>query len=290
MSEIKNAYTDTTVILTSDIHLCHVSWYGVDSPTRIEKMINDLNAYREKVNYSKILMLGDYSLDFWVHSICGSWINQKLSNTKNIIKDYFSRLDCQDYCMIPGNHEQYSNEQWKEITGFDRQFYTCVGGYLFIMLDNFSGNLDPKEHSDGTYTLTDLDYVKEVMALYPDAPVVLCAHWIDPEKEAENLADFIKNEPRVLCMFVGHDHSTAIDTLGDEWGNKKIIHLGNYSYVKRTVNIKDSMWGWRVLKLSSKGIDVSYYTPQSTLTADGELYTNTEGYQDAVFIENPLTK
>ena len=192
MSETKNTYTNTTVILTSDIHLCHLSWYGVDSPTRIDKMIADLNDYRKKVNYSKIIMLGDYSLDFWVHSIGGSWINQKLSNTDNIIKDYFSRLDCQDYYMLPGNHEQYSGEQWKEITGFDRQFYTYVGGYLFVMLDNFSGNLDPKEHSDGTYTLTDVNYIKEVMALYPDAPVVLCAHWINPEKEAENLADFVK--------------------------------------------------------------------------------------------------
>lgn len=286
----KDPYKDTNIIIMSDVHLCHLSWYGVDSPTRMGHMIDDLNDYYKTEKYSSVFLLGDLSLDHWQHNGGGSWINSKTSNSQNLIKNYLTKLDCKDYKLLPGNHEQYSDAKWKEITGFDRQYYVYMGGYLFIMLDNFRGELDPNYHHDGKYTQTDVEFVKKTMALYPDAPVVLCAHWFDVNAESTEFKNLVKNEERILCMFVGHDHQTITDTLGADWGNKKMIHNGNFSYTKNNISDPQNKWGWRRVRLTKKGIDIAYYTPANTYNINNGWVTNPTGEFDKHFIENPLAK
>ena len=52
------------IILASDIHHCHVTWYGVSSEERMERLVTHLNDEYERNPYDVILFLGDYSLDF----------------------------------------------------------------------------------------------------------------------------------------------------------------------------------------------------------------------------------
>ena len=281
------AQTKERIIIMSDIHLCHMSWNGHSSEYRVDKMINDLNEYYEAEPYSNILFLGDYSLDFWQHGNGGSYLNQGISNTANIIKDYFSRLKCTDYNMIAGNHEQYSQQQWKEITGMERQNYKVINGWLFILLDNFAGNLDPDYDSDGTYTQTDVDYIKQLMQQYPDMPVVLCAHYFDTSKESEEFQTLVSTQDRIVCLFCGHDHCNKNQKLSKKWGGKYLFHTGNYSYTKN-VSVKECMWGWRTVEFDGEGITVKYYSPKSTIDINGEEYTNEAGTVSEVFIKNPL--
>ena len=45
--------------------------------------------------------------------------------------------------MIAGNHEQYGDAKWREITGFPRSFTVECGNYVFILWDSYGADLDP---------------------------------------------------------------------------------------------------------------------------------------------------
>lgn len=277
------------ILLLSDIHLCHISWNGLTSERRIGKMIQDLNAYAQARPYSDILFLGDYSLDFWQHGIKGSYRNQQISNTENIVKNYFSRLSCQSYYMLPGNHEQYANEKWLALTKRNRQFSVLINGWLFIMLDNFNENLDPSFDSDGTYSKADIAFIKAEMKKFPDLPTVLCAHFFNIAEETDEFRELVKNESRIVCLFAGHDHANIDEKLPQKsWGGKYLFHTGNYSYTRSPFTVRSCTWGWRDLTFNAAGITVSYYSPENSMTAeDGSPFTVPAGKVSERFIPLP---
>jgi len=254
------------ILIMSDVHLCHLDWNGVSSPDRMEKMIRELNTAYQKDPYDAIFFLGDYSLDHWVYQIGGSWLHQGVSNTKKLVDEYLLRLECPVRYMIPGNHEQYGPEQWRSITGGERQFAVLHQGYLIIMLDTFGENLDPAEDSDGTYKPVDVDFVRSQMVRHPDAPVLLCAHFFDMRKETESFRELVKNESRILCLFCGHDHQNRVEAVA-ALGGKLIIHDGHFSYAG-FYNPVRCPWGWLEVYLYDEGITCSYIHPSANLTAD----------------------
>ena len=284
----KNVYEPMEVLLSTDVHLCHLNWYGMTSDDRMAKMIDDMNAYHDEYGYSAILFLGDYSLDFWETGIFGSWRHQELSNTKNFLEKYAADLDCENWYIIPGNHEQYGYELWKDITGFDRQYYIKLGGYLVFMLDNFAGDLDPTTDNHGVYSYTDIDFIHEVMDENPEMPVILCAHYFDVSAEAARGTGFrdLVRDDRVMALFCGHDHVRTVQKLGPDYGDKIIFHCGQYSYTKSSVT--DCPWGWRTMLMDEDGLTVSYYAPESTMV-DGRDVHIEEGFLDEIYVPNLLT-
>ena len=283
-----SVYKDTDILIATDVHLCHLDWYGMSSADRMAKMVEDMNYYRDEYGYESILFLGDYSLDFWETGILGSWRHQELSNTKILLEEYLPDLECQDWYIIPGNHEQYGYDLWKEITGFDRQYYLKIGGYLIFMLDNFHGDLDPNTDNHGVYTPTDLEFIEEVMDENPDMPVILCAHFFDLAKEeaAGNGFRELVSDDRVVALFCGHDHVRTIQKLGADYGNKIIFHCGQFSYTKSTIT--QCPWGWRPVKLTKDGITVSYYCPDATVTDGGKTIEIYEVFLEETFVPNLL--
>ena len=260
------------IIIMSDVHLCRHDWYGVSSEERLSEMIENLNSAYDREPYEAILFLGDYYLDFWLYEEGGTFVHHKLSNTERFVKSFLSRLKCKNYYMLPGNHEQYPNEKWKEITGNYRQFSVVIGDVLFIMLDTFSGELDPNYDHDGVYTSPDIGYIQAEMAKYPNLPVVLCAHYFAVEKkskisenftsfskESEKFVDFIKNEDRILCLFCGHDHICIAEEI-ENCGGKYLFHDGQYSY--SLAEPEDSCpWGWREVWFDGQSFKTSYFSP-----------------------------
>ena len=283
----ENPYKDMTLVMASDIHLCHLDWYGMKNADRVQKFIDDLNDFYDDEGYDAILYLGDYSLDFWETGIYGSWRHQNLSNTEIFFDEYASQLSCDVQYRIPGNHEQYGEELWEEVSGSDlgRQFYLKMGGYLIFMLDNFDGDLDPDTDNHGVYTPTDVDWVFDVMAENPDMPVILAAHYFDLTKEGFDFRDLVCDD-HVVALFCGHDHKATIENLGPDYDNKIIFHCGDYSYSKDP--IPQAPWGWRTVSLSESGIRVTYYAPESKMV-DGKTYNIEAGYIQDVTIPNPLT-
>ena len=241
------------IIIASDIHYCQRDWYGWDKDERMEHFLASLEAEYQRDPYDMILMLGDYSLDHWKWQEKGTYLTIGRSYTKEFVEKYCSRLKV-PYYMIPGNHEQYGEEKWREITGFSRQFSVEYGEYLFVMLDTYAGNLDPTEHHDGVFTRIDAEYLRSEMESHPNHKIILCSHMFDIAGESDEVKELVKDE-RVLCLFCGHTHGTNIVKLPEELGHKRVIFTGNYG---ESANL-DCMCGFRDLVITDHELTSSYY-------------------------------
>lgn len=273
----------TRILIASDIHWCHLEWYGVKNEDRMERFVRHVEEEYEKDPFEALLLLGDYSLDHWAWNTKGCYINEGVSCTKMLAEALLPRLKKLGVpiAMIAGNHEQYGNALWQKITGgFSRTDALCVGDYLFIMPDTFGANLDPTEHSDGTYCGTDMTFVREQMARYPDKKVILCAHHFDPARESEEFRTLLREDDRVLCLFGGHVHRSKVVELGPELGNKALLYTGNYSYNGGNQPAQESMWGFRDLVLEDGVLTSRYITPENSFTFKGEAVLHPYGYQD----------
>ncbi len=273
------------IMITSDLHYCEPVWYEVTSEDRMGRLIRDLNAEYEKEPFDMLLMLGDYSLDFWICPPFGSVLNRGTSYTEKFMKDVYPHLPpCPKY-MIAGNHEQYGNENWKRITGHERRMTVPYGDYLFIILDNFGGDLDPTDNSDGTYTPADLTYIREQMATYPATKVFLCAHDFNMEKETPEFCELLKTEDRMICLFAGHTHRSDITDLGEDCGHKCLIRDGQFSYSR---DIENSRWGWREVRFHDNGgVTTAYITPDSDMVLGGKMCHHEAGRQDEMVLIAP---
>lgn len=268
------------VLLISDTHLCHSDWYGVTSPNRMEKLISDLAVEYDREPYNAILLLGDYSLDYWeCGPLYGSYSNGGVSNTAAFLRDYVPRFPCRSY-FIPGNHEQYTHSDWERITGAKRQLYVTLGDSVFLMLDNFNANLNAPEHNHGTYSFSDTEYISSVMEQYPDKKVFLCAHDFAFADECDVFKRLVRENNRILGLFAGHTHKSEILPMGSEYGGKCLYRTGNYSYSGEK-NPADSMWGWRELIVGDKTVSTAYVVPNSTVMVGGEQITVKYHRQDA---------
>ena len=258
------------LLIITDIHNCHANWYGMENDDRMELMCAALRREYDKAPYDAILCLGDYSLDFWGGELGGSYLwTPSVSRTTEFVEKYLPKFPTKSY-MIPGNHEQYSDEQWLALTGNARQGAMGVGGRLFIFLDNFGGNLDPDYHHDGKYVGVDMDFVNEQLSLYPDKDVWLIAHYFDMEKESDEFRQLLKTNDRIRGLFQGHTHLTTPIALGKQYNDLVIAQTGNFAYTK-DANIVGSFWGFRDLVITEDGAASRYIIAESEAVIDGKL-------------------
>lgn len=273
------------IILASDIHLCHADWYGVKAEDRVQKFIDDLKTEYEKQPYEALLLLGDYSLDHWKWQIKGSYIEKGISYTKRFVDEYLSQLNDLpiEIRMIAGNHEQYGEKLYHELTGYHREDVYVTGDWLFILMDTYKGGLDPTENHDGVYTGADMAFIEKQMKAYPDKRVIICSHYVEPWRDAEQFKDLLRQD-RVICLFAGHTHKSEIWHMEEEYGLKKTLFTGQYGEMNSKV-LTDSMWGFRELILNDSYIESNYITPENTIVLNGEKYVQVYGKQDSVKIE-----
>jgi hypothetical protein len=285
MNLLKNEAKRMRVILMSDIHYCK-EWYGIAPEMKREMLCADLEREYAKDPYGALLLLGDYSLDHWAWNTKGTYLTQGVSDTKRFVEHCLPRMAPSgvEVRMIAGNHEQYGEALWQKLTGFNRRDHMVCGPVLFILLDTFGGDLDPTEHSDGTYIGANMADLRVLMARYPDKKVVLCAHWFDFEKESEEFRSFIAQETRILCLFCGHNHISKVVSTGEEYGNKPIIYTGHYSY-SGDMNPVHCLNGYREVLIMEDRITSKYIVPSHTYTMEAVKFTTEYAEQDDVEIK-----
>lgn len=276
----------TKIILASDIHYDCGNYYGIEPDEIMERLCADLAAEYEKQPYTALLLLGDYSLDHWAWQTKGTYLTKGLSNAKLFAEKYLDRIapDGVALRMIAGNHEQYGDALWNELTGFNRRDHIVIGDILFILTDTFGGDLDPTEHSDGTYIGANVEDIKSLMAAYPDKKVIICSHWFDITKEGEEFRQLLRDEKRILCLFCGHNHRSQIANTGEENGSKPILYTGNYSYSGEPNNLR-CLPGYRVLEWDENSLCTKYVVHSHTYKIGSVSFTTEYAEQDVLTIE-----
>ncbi|MBQ3063405.1 MAG: metallophosphoesterase [Clostridia bacterium] len=272
----------TKIIIASDIHFCAEGWYGIDRVRKAEMLRADFAAEYARDPYAALLLLGDYSLDHWEWNTKGTYLTKGHSDTALFATQCLPLMVPAgvDVRMIAGNHEQYGEEKWQEITGgFHRRDHIVIGDFLFILSDTFGGDLDPTEHSDGTYIGADAAEIQALMARYPDKRVVLCAHWFDMNRESEAFLDLLRGEARIVCLMCGHNHISRVANTGEDKGNKPILYTGHYSYSGEK-NIVRCLPGYREMILTDEGLTSKYIVPAHTYVYNQVKFTNEPATQD----------
>ena len=273
------------VILMSDIHYNCADWFGIDRKESIEQLCADLAKEYAKAPVDAVLLLGDYSLDFWAWDTKGCYINEGVSRTRQFVEQYLDRLvpDGVSVRMIAGNHEQYGEALWREMTGYLRRDHIVIGDILFILSDTFGADLDPTEHSDGTYIGANVEDITSLLTTYPDKNVILCAHWFDMDKETEAFKELLRWEKRIKCLVCGHNHRSVILSTGEENGNLPILCTGHFSYSGEK-DPKSCLFGYREITVTDRAIVSKYISPANTYTIDGSSYTSEYTEQDKIII------
>ena len=268
---------ETKLMILTDLHLCHIDWYGTAAAKRLEQMVRQVQAYHAHSPFDGILMLGDYSLDFWAWSIGGSYLaSNPVSNTDAFLRQYVARLPHRPF-LLPGNHEQYGEARWRSIAHQPRQYAIVKGGYRILMLDTFGGELDPTVHSDGSYTGPSAEYLRYQLSL-DEKPVILCGHHFDPALDSPSVRRLIKEEKRIKALFSGHVHHSRIE----DYEGKPHLRCGHYSYASG--DIRACMPGFRMLTLSETAIESRYVMPENTLITEAGPYHAPAAEQDAIVL------
>lgn len=264
---------DFRILLTSDMHHNYLeTYYGLTSKGRMNAWVNAIKAEHEKRPFDLIVIMGDTSLDFWddqwgkpANAPGGSYLNSGKSTTKEFVDNYVSKLPADvPVFVMAGNHEQYGNAKWKEMTGNDRQGSFVLGDNLFLFLDSFAGDLDPTTHHDGVSTAPDVNFIKSEMAKYPKHKVYLISHWFDLEKGGAEFKSIVNNS-RVIALFQGHTHASTIMDLGAEYGYKKIAQTGQFSHINvpSGETAEENFWGFRDLVIVGKRSVSRYIVAES---------------------------
>ena len=261
------------ILITSDVHYSdHKSWYGVSSADRVQLWVNAIREENSRERLDGIIFAGDASLDHYLMQ--GSYTSEGISSTDLFVKKFVSQLPKGIPILLgPGNHELYSNEQWKGYTGQNRQESVVIGDQLFILLDTFCTALEP--NFDGQlarYTPVDVSYVKKQMQRYPGTRVWLVAHYFDAANETPEFRKLVREESRITALFAGHSHQSSVVSLNAEYGNKVIAQTGNFSYSYFTPfpsgnqqDLLDSFWGFRDLVITNRGAESHYILAKNNL-------------------------
>jgi predicted MPP superfamily phosphohydrolase len=250
------------VLLTSDIHYTYLTtWYGATAEERTQAWVDAVLYEHSLRPFDLIVIMGDVSLDHWEWNGGGTYLKDGVSTTKTFMENYVSQLPADvPVFVLAGNHEQFGNAKWKELTGNERQGAMVVKDNLFIMLDNYNSKLEPNRTGDPDYTPTDVAFVKSQLEKYPDCKNVwLVAHHFEPKEETQEFKDLVKNEKRIKGLFSGHTHKSEFINLGSEFGNKKLAQTGNYSYSYYAAmntgtfsDVLNSFWGFRDLVITDE--------------------------------------
>lgn len=260
------------ILLTSDLHCTHLlEWYGVSYRDRMQHWVDTVLAEHETQPFDLIVILGDVSLDFWAHQGGGSVINQNRSTTEEFVSDFVSQLpEDVPVFMLAGNHEQYSHEDWLDITGNERQGSFVLGDQLFLFVDTFAGELDPDRHHDGVYTGVDMDFVNERLAAHPDKDVWLIGHYFNMDRESEEFRRLLRENDRIRGLFQGHTHRSTPINLGKQYGDLVVAQTGSFAYTKET-DVAGNFWGFRDLVITEEGASSRYIIAESEAVINGEL-------------------
>lgn len=267
------------ILLLSDLHYCQEEYGGISRDEKGKRILAQIREEHEKDPFALILFLGDYSLDHWGWKSFGTWLTEGKSYTKQFLQTFLQDLPAPHY-FLPGNHEQYGEALWRDITGCGRDAQFVVGDYLFILWDSFGADLDPTEHSDGTYTPPDVEKIRGIMDAHPKKRVILCSHSFQPCLTEEEAA-LIRDE-RIVCLFQGHTHLSDVRTLPVEYGSKKLIQTGAWA---STAPNGATPWGMRELYLEDDRITSAYLVYGQRLMHRERPYTVAPRRQDEIEIK-----
>lgn len=265
------------VILASDLHYTTIETYYTWSPDKRMQHFVDTLLLEHKANPIDLLIfVGDLSLDHLFKK--GTWTTDRVSTTKIFMEKYATQIKEAGipFVTLPGNHEQFNDEQWEEFTGNKRNMTVEVEGVLFIMPDSYGSNLEPYYDFEPTYTPMNVDYIKEQLALHPHcSKAFIVTHGFWPSKETAEFEELMRTEPRLVGIFNGDSHSNTVIDLGEKYGHKMQAQTGHFSQIGGETDLAvltQNFWGFRELIVTPEMAISRYITVETKIVVAGQTF------------------
>lgn len=250
---------------------------------RMRNIYLDVKFFNNRQKVDSVFVLGDLGNDDYPKNKIGinddgtfADITQnyvyKFKN--NLMSKFQSEMGITSSWALAGNHDSYTNSQWNEIMGYDRQYAKEIGNAVFIMLDTYQTSLG--EAGPSTYSGIDLEWLRaqlDANTSWIGKPIFLCSHYYRHNTNSEVNASFenalavqeLLTEYEALgyqfvSMFYGHIHKTAIRYV---FSGKKmpILVTGGYAYNTEEEDYDafydHSAWGFGVLEWNEN--EAHYY-------------------------------
>ena len=221
--------------------------FGKTQRQKIEKIYEDIMAEHTHLPLDAVLILGDLSIDDY------DYRNLPINYCKLFKEELMDRLPCASYA-IPGNHDSWPNEIWKEMMGQDRRYSVEIGDSAFIMEDSFA-NVPalPNDPASGAgFTPMDADFLRSCLQKHKGKHIFLCAHHIHAAKNSfsEECRQLLRESEDLIWLFRGHTHVAAVYEGREGAGGKTLIDIGGYGYEGVQIdkrwdfNVFDEKWAW----------------------------------------------
>lgn len=234
--ELKEIYPESNTSLAAG------NIFGHPQREKIEAVYQAIMDEYNEAPLDAVLVLGDLSIDDYdyrklPHNYC-----------EKFKEDCMDRLPCPAYAQ-PGNHDSHLNETWREVFGYDREFTVTFGDTVFLMADTFK-KVPASGASGAPYNPIDPELVKKTLEEYKGKNIFICAHHVGTNEGESELAQLIRENSELKCLFRGHTHHNAVIDLGEAYGNKKLVDIGGYGYNgmvldgKYTFSVYDHKWAW----------------------------------------------
>lgn len=280
-SDLKKIYPDSNTSAAAG------RTFGMTQREKVEKIYEDIIRENGRKPLDAVLVLGDLSVDDY------DFRNLPINYCMQFKKECLDRLPC-DYYVLPGNHDSYPNDEWRNIFGTDREFVCEVGDAVFIMADTFCG-YPAKAASGAGLTMMNEEFIMACLEKFRGRKIFICAHHIDARSEGNPtlspaLRDIIKENEDIVFLFRGHTHHSEVIDLGTAFGGKRLVDIGGYGYcgIKMDYgwefNIYDFKWAWgyQVLEIYDDKILTYHVTTDNTYNAKNGVFEVSESVSDTV--------
>ena len=251
--------------------------FGKTQREKVEKVYEDIMRENERSPLDAVLVLGDLSIDDY------DFRNLPINYCMQFKKDCLDRLPF-PYSAIPGNHDSYPDDKWREVFGNDREFVFQVGNAVFIMADTFN-DIPAVSASGSAITSMNEEFIKSALTKYKGKKIFICAHYIEAKSEGDRtmtpaVQRLIKDNSDVVFLFRGHTHVNNVIDLGNVLGGKKIVDIGGYGYCgikidnRYEFNIFDKKWAWgyQILEIYEDRVSTYHVTTDNVYNAVNGIF------------------
>lgn len=219
--------------------------FGRTQRQKIEKVYEDIVEEHRRSPLDAVLVLGDLSVDDYDFRCLPD------NYCRRFKEECMDRLPVPAYAL-PGNHDSYPNEMWREVFGYDREYAIEFGDCVFLMADTFANTPASKTNPGGGAPINPIhdDFLREKLEKYKGKKIFLCAHHIDRDRITDEGKKLIKDSGDVVFMYRGHVHINSVNDMGEDCGNVKMIDIGGYGYAMHVIdkkydfNVFDFKWAW----------------------------------------------
>jgi predicted phosphodiesterase len=257
------------------------SAFGKAQREKIEKVYEDIIRENKRSALDAVLVLGDLSIDDY------DFRRLPINYCMQFKEDCLDRLPCPCFA-IPGNHDSYPNDKWREMFGTDREFVCEIGNTAFVMADTFN-HIPAISASGADVTSMNTEFIENALKNHKGKNIFICAHYIQGKAkdditmtpEAQRL---VRESDDVKLLFRGHTHVNNVIDLGEALGGKMIVDIGGYGYCgikidnRYEFNIFDKKWAWgyQILEIYEDRISTYHVTTNNTYNAVNGIFVLVE--------------